>query len=503
MKTRTAFLLFFIFSLVSCALSPDAPRIVSTSVTDGQRVVDADAFREIAVTFSKPMNRRVVERNISLSGYGGDIVYRWENGNRTVLLLLTEPFERGERYVLEIGSGCECADGFDLGRDHRFTLYTYTIEEEFAVAFTEPGDGATVTALDGLEIAVGFSLPVEHTSVFDKVTVEPEFSYRYAFASDRKTLTLSVLEHLEPNELYRVTLSEELSALNGKGLGEPFTFSFVTGVNRDPFRVQRASMVERGSADAGVALDIGYLAKTEGVGKSMDLLVAFSSDYHLSSIKKLISIEPSIAYALVKEGGALRFRFERPMTPETTYRVTFGASMKNVHGAALDREYAFEWVVNGEGSAKLRPELVSIRNPHFAPEEPGLFPHTEIFREGTAVHNQTLLPYYEDGGLRTDIEAVFSAPLDLYRSIDGGNILLDFVYGDVLSGDATLRDFRWEEAARALTLSFSLPALPMGPGAHCAYYKLTLKGGDGGVIDRDGNRMDADVSIYVKYVSEP
>ncbi|MCK5569724.1 MAG: Ig-like domain-containing protein, partial [Spirochaetes bacterium] len=395
---KLCFIILFIFITVlifSCSFSGESPNIVSVSISDGQRITVADTLEEITITFSKSMNRYITEKNISILGYYGTVHFEWSDSNSTVSLILEEPFEVGYAYTLEIASGCESTDGYDLGEDDRYNFYTYANESEFTVVSTSPGDGETITTLDGVEIVVEFSQPVRHTTIYDKVSIQPPLEFNYSFSAGRKTLHLDILQHLDSNQNFTVRIDKELGALDGKALKEDRSFSFNTVESTQAFIVQDASMVDApGSSTVGSIQfeNSTYPDVITGVEKQMELQVRFNTGFYLNTIENAISITPLIDYSLEKgDSNALRVIFEEPMTPEETYRAALNRSTSNIYGVTLDRDYAFEWTVNGVNSLLIRPLKISILSPEANDEDTGA-QNTVIFDENVIDHNRAM-PY--------------------------------------------------------------------------------------------------------------
>jgi len=227
MKNFNVYLIIFLTSILflSCSFFDNAPQIIWLSISDGQRILDAESLNEIEISFSKSMNCYITETNIIISGYYGKVYYQWENHDKTVRIILVDPLEKGNKYTLKIGRGCECAEGFDLGYDLSVDFFTYGSDEDFYVVSTTPIDGNSIDILDGFEIEIEFSLPVDYTTIYDKVIINPELTYNYSFSEDRKILSLSILEHMDVGEAYNVTIKEELAAFSGRSLCKEYTFS--------------------------------------------------------------------------------------------------------------------------------------------------------------------------------------------------------------------------------------------------------------------------------------
>lgn len=490
MKTAVLFLVLLVpLAVISaCSIESNRPAVDAVSIPDGSVIADVDSFTSIDITFSKPMNRYATESNIGISGYAGAFHFRWGDGNRTVTLLLDDPLERGNVYVLAVGGNCECEEGYDLGEDVSRTVYTYSVRDEFTVLSTTPADGETVSTLDSLVVSLVFSLPVDETTLYDKITLDPGLAYRYSLSPDRRTIELHIAEHVRANKTYTLTVSEKLSALQGRRLSDTYRFSFDTKMSGSPFALSGATMVQAGIGSPGIGIDIGYLGTTAGVEKEMDLLLHFNGDFHLRFVEDYLSVEPAIPYRLVKEGSSLRLVFGEAMASGGSYRITVQKALANSFGVQLDREYRFTWIVDGPGSRDLSVLQVRIENPDISDLE------TVIYENGRPVHNRAMLLRNEEDNCFVDFTIFLSSALDVYRSLDG--ITLPFRYGNSAGASGTLVHYDWEPSDRSLRVTFDLSPIDEGGDA---YYKLVLSGGAEGFVDRRGNFMEETIEIYVVY----
>lgn len=486
----SALIISFFLSL-SCTLTVENPDIVDVSIQDQQVIDDIDSFHTISISFSMEMNPYITEKNISITGYYGSLHFEWDGRNTGVDIVLAENLELGQRYTLEIGKGCESKDGYDLGRDYRYSFYTYWDTDDFFVVSALPSDGDHVAALDKALVSITFSCPVGYSTLYDKITIDPVVSYNYSFSDNRKVISLVILECLEAHELYTVTISADLTSSGGSTLGEKYTFSFNTCITEEPFSMERAVMVRPGEYPPGMDLDTTYLGRTDGIEKDRDLVVYFSEDFYLHAVDGFINIEPAILYHLEKEKTMLRFVFEENMVPEALYRITFQKSMENIYGIGLATEYSFEWKVNGTDSNFVR--LTSVIN-----KDPNGIQDITLYDGEDTFQNEDILYLTDPDDMNknsVDFEFRFSKEIDVYRSLD--KFSLTFLYGgDKSSASGTLTGYAWNQDEKKLTLRFTLSSL-LGPGE--AFYKLVVTGGTKGVMDREGNYMDESLEIYVKY----
>jgi hypothetical protein len=361
--------------------------------------------------------------------------------------------------------------------------------------------------MDSLCIEIEFSLPLGPVTVYDKVQVDPTLVYAYSFSEDRRTLALEVLQPLEPNRVYTVTLDDTFRSQGGRQLEETCAFSFNTNTDHGPFTLEGAWMVPPGhgpdSAES-LPLDTAEQGAAGGVEKDRELLLAFSRALYLTDARAGVSIEPALSHTMEVEtgleaggvldwdGALVRIRFDPAMAPEGTYRLGIDHSLSSADGILLDRDYRFSWTVDGPGSRLL--EVVSVRNLH---------PHGGsdlVLHDGVSpFHNQELLTELSpDGGAHMARFVLgFSAPLDVYPAL--AYLRLAWQFGDTRVSGGILESFQWDGEGRELTAVYRL-GCPDSSGS--AYYKLILEGGEGGVRDTGGNTMVESIEVYVIYAWE-
>jgi len=504
-----AVLIFFTyFFLYSCTFNLNAPQVIKVSIREGERITDLDSFKYIDIYFSKSMNKYLTEKNISISGYYGIINYQWHNNDREVKLFLVDGLENGLEYTLIIGRGCECSEGINLKNEYSCTFYTYEIEDDFCVVSTFPEDGESVVLkkVDGdivfltpegtevsgangsFQIKIDFSLPVEETTIYDKVSIEPSISFNYVFTNKRKTLLLKPSAPLDMNELYTVRIEDELCAEVGKHLKQAYAFSFNTIINQDPFSIINVKMKNQ---EKSIELNFeGYPGYTSGVEKDMSLFVGFNSDFYLHSVKDFIFVEPQVLYHLEKEEGenhVLCFNFDNGMVQEETYRVRFDQFIANTAGISLDRDYLFEWVVDGQASCFLKVERIEIIDPI------GIN-NTVVFQDGSFYHNRSMLFRQEGGENIVGLKVFFSREIDLYPSLNGFS--LNFLFGNSFATGGKLYNYSFDKQSKILEFEFCLPILTEGGNAT---YKFIIAGGEDGVEDKDLNPLKEDIEVYMIY----
>jgi len=501
-------LLMSITIFFSCTFNTDSPQVVKVSIRDGEIIKEVDSFQDIDISFSKPMNKYLTEKNISISGYYGVINFEWYNQNRVVKIFLKDGLQKGLEYTLTIGRGSECSEGVNLQDDFFCTFYTYKIEDEFYVVSTFPEDGASaavkkadgevvfltpeggeVSGFDGFfQIKIDFFLPVEETKIYDKISIEPSFPYTYIFTDNRKTLFLNPVYVLDMNEVYTIRISEELCAESGKSLKEAFSFTFNTIVSQSSFSITSAVMK---NTEKDICLNFeDYPGFTSGVEKDMSLFVGFNSDFFLHSVQNLIQIDPPVFYHLQKEEGdnpVLCFIFDEGMVQEETYRITFDHYITDTTGVLLDKDYVFEWVVDGEKSFFLKVIQIEIIDPL------GMN-NTVVFQDGIFYQNHNMLFRQEGEKNIVEFKVLFSATLDLYPSLKGFD--LDFVFGNSQASGGSLYNYNFDVQNSSLELEYSVPLLHDGGDAT---YKFVISGGEDGIVDTDSNPLEEDLEIYMIY----
>jgi len=476
----------FLLLLVSCSVENRKPYVVSISIEDGKRFSNPKDIEEITIVFSDKMNRYVTERNIVLAGYYDGFICSWSDSGKTCTMKLKEHLEKGNEYTLEIKSGCENIDGYDIGADTVIRFYTFLLDDDFFVVSTSPSDGEVIEKCDNLSIRITFSLPVDYVSVYNSVSIEPALNYLYSFSEDREILSLYVVQQVDCGEVYTITLSDEINAIDGHSLGEEYSFSFSTVDSQESFIILSSSM-KNPYDETTVVLDTAYLSNTNGIEKNWDLVVEFSSEFFLSEASKMISIEPAIDYHLEKNGNKLIVYFLEEMTPEEEYWIDISGEFENTYGQALEVDYRFGWVVSGQDSVRPRVENCIMVNPDGGDD-------VVIFLDGEVIHNRAMPLSYKLDYVEVEFGVEFSKNIDLYRVLD--SVSLDFQFGNANATTGELVGYSLDSSGKWVSLVFSLPDISSGGDG---YYKFIIRGGEDGVVDLNNNSLKEDIEIYVIY----
>jgi hypothetical protein len=311
--------------------------------------------------------------------------------------------------------------------------------------------------------------------------------------------------------------------LDGKALKEDHSFSFNTIESTQVFLVQAALMIDVDGPNPGLSLPFennSYPDVITGVEKDMELQIMFNTGFYLNTVEDTFSITPYINHSLEKaDNNVLRVLFNEPMTLEETYRATVDRSTSNVYGVTLDRDYAFEWTVDGQNSLFIRPAKISVLSPEWSPDDDPGTQNTEILNENGIFHNQEM-PYRfisDEACNLVSFEIQFStAPetgspqntyqypennIDVFRSLDKFSLI--YQYGDFLPKHGKLAGYNWqpsddlsEDEPDTLTIDFKLD-VPTFEGT--AFYKFVIQGGENGIVDTSGNYMEETIEIYVEY----
>lgn len=478
-----------VFVLIeSCSVKNDSPEVISVSIEDGARFSEVETLGEITIIFNKNMNRYLTERNILISGYYGGIMYFWSKDGKTCTLKLKESLEEGYDYTLRIQKGCEDVDGYDLGVDKIYHFYTYLNSDDFYVKDTAPADGEIITDIDGITINVIFSCALSYKSIYKILSIEPEFSYTYSFSNDRKTLSLIPVEQLERGVVYTVTLNGDFKALEGRTLGDDYSFSFSTIQSYEDFNLISSNMINPENQDEVLPLNTGYDSKTEGIKKNFNLVLIFNSDFLLNQASRLILIEPAVSYHLEKIGKELIFGFLENMEAGQEYWISIDKSLANTSGILLGQNYRFGWIVNGADSQKPVISRISILNPDVSGVDVVIYDGSEFFQ------NQAMLLSYSSDHVEVIFQIEFSEEVSLFRVLD--SVSLEFQFGNVDAVSGELTGYVLDADGRIVDLTFSLPDLSSGGDG---YYRFIVRGGSDGVLDINGNFMENDVEAYVVY----
>jgi hypothetical protein len=283
----------------------DPPTVTLITPADGSR--DVAPRSVISLRFSQPMNRRAVERALSIVP-NPDARAEWRDDGRELVLTPNAPLEAGTTYTLRLG-------GEALSSGYR------ALAEPVSVSFrTAPAPSVVAAVPSGANagpggpIAVVFSRPMVVAAQVGQPLAGSQLRFSPALSGlarwgDQSTLLFSPDLPLQPATVYTATLDADLADLRGTPLGDEFSWSFST---------PPPSLLRRAPEDGA-----------RNVAPAQPLLAELSQPVDPAALEAALAIAPpvsgTLSTAISGTGQLLVFTPTLGWAPGTTYRVSLPA----------------------------------------------------------------------------------------------------------------------------------------------------------------------------------
>jgi len=459
----------------------------------------------IVVTFSEEMDRASTADAVSVVAGGAPVMgeFRWRGRELSFIPSARLPHGKCRITVCE---SAEDVHGNDLERE---AVSEFGVGSDFSsprVASTSPADGYTGMPAT---VMVAFSEPVSPSSAARGVSLSPGVTLFREFSPDGTVLTLRPYTGFAAGTRYVLSISREVTDLEGNPLEAEERVSFTAGEDliAPCLECGQDSTVGAYAVRGGgsVRLDAQNLF-SGAVERDAALRLVFSEPMSRSSVEDAIGLSPPVdcltewdasgrAVTLTPAGGA-------ELAPMQEYALTVKGSARDEAGNGLAADLVYRFIVNGPLSIPLALNASSIvQLPADGGDILGL-PMDSCLRldDGFALESTIggveervfvvrAVFTREDGSPpRAGIDQVAAAPALSFES--------ESYYGEYGSGIAPRM---WKVVPARSTpgspvedsLDVYLFRLEAGH-----YYRLRVRSGMNGVRDRAGNRMRADFTIY-------
>ncbi len=319
-----------------------------------------EPFTPLSIHFNTDMERKEVERCLSVSSKDGSIEgdLHWE-GSRLVFVPLA-PWKAGIRYNLSLKGLVHAQDGRELRLSVDHPFYGLMKGEAPILVEVQPVSGASVPVLvtdtptapvHGPPLVFRFSQSMNPLSVQDALTIEGIDDLIWLWEHEAHQLTLVPQKPLTPWMVYRWTLKASATNRDGIPLGKEASGTFLTNLETERPRVERSfCMAFSGTASTGGTggssggtggtgwVDLGRDLNDLDLGQAIG--VSFTKTMNRDSLLQSIRLEPSISgYALQIDERTVAYILEHPPEPEKTYVLVISGDTKDLYGLRLEQEY--------------------------------------------------------------------------------------------------------------------------------------------------------------------
>ncbi|HSR16913.1 MAG TPA: Ig-like domain-containing protein [Ignavibacteriaceae bacterium] len=186
-------------------------------------------YTGITVTFPRRMDKSSVE-NSTIVTPQMNTVFLWPEEN--VLRIYTGgPFLSDTTITVSIDQTAKDKDGNELGHTFSFAFRTAAL----SVSSTSPSNGQLFVS-PSEPVLINFNNYVTLSSAQTAFSISPDVNGSISYGGyypyeQMNQIKFTPNAYLEPNTKYTVTIQSAITDMHGKGMGQPYSFSFVSRPN--------------------------------------------------------------------------------------------------------------------------------------------------------------------------------------------------------------------------------------------------------------------------------
>jgi len=446
------------------------PEIVSISPVDGATGVSRDT--SIDVVFSKEMDTNKTSNEFSLDSDAGRVegYFTWSPDGKRLSFKPARNLGEATLYRVSIASSAEDIHGNDLRKSH---VSIFSVSADLApprlISFAPANDSAV--APDAV-ISLVFSEAIDLNSLYGGVSISPPLEGRYSWDASHALITFTPLYPMPFGTTYAVTVNTDIRDASGNRLPDTEFFNFTVG---DDFTKPTLAVSQPPSPGLW-SEDI----ENQGVEKGDDIVILFSERIAVSELRSAIAISPAASFYIDTDAGhpTAGLKFLEPLESEAHYTLRISPTIRDMQNNPLAKEYLFHFLTNRPGS--IAPRITSITDPRIPG---GWIPgETQPLSFELSPAGE---PWYPD------VRIHFCTRMNATSLV----ITVDRVIGTGTTPRVTGPD--WPDAPPEPKLGvyeFDLTGVMAGN-----LYKITIKGGAGGLRDLNGNYLKEDFIQYVRF----
>lgn len=477
MKNK-AYILLSLLLFCGCYDDFTMPTVVSASPGRNEISVDQDA--SVRIRFSKKMDTMKTSNEFTLSSSTGSVkgYFSWGSGDTVMSFRASEPLKRAEKYTIRITEDAEDSEGNDLDDEFVSSFYTGGDNAQPEIDSFLPAANSIGNAADTV-VTVVFSEAMDPDTIYDGLSVSPATEGYYEWSADHTTAMFRPLYGFNYGVTYTATVNTSMKDAAGNSLQEEESFNFTVG---DDFVPPEPVVYQ----DNATPLTLDENQQVSGAEKDGSIVIDFSEVVVTDMISDSISISPAaefyVSTSTVVSGGVNITRavinFTENLQSEEIYTLRIGSSITDLQQNSLSREYRYVFVTDGPYS--VCPSVSDIGDLATIGSASWTQGDIEMLQLDDALDQ-----YYDD------IAIDFNNPIDPLSL----QITVDIVAG--ASGSPSVVNIDWPAAppdGQFTRLTFGLHGVSTGKT-----YSIRIKGGEGGLRDRNGNYMKEDFVQVVKF----
>lgn len=472
--------------------APERPVVVATTPVDGTIGVSPNST--VDILFSTAMDMQKTQDAFRLSSSTAQVEgsFTWE-WNR--LIFHPRSPLPGGKYTLSLGSAAESATGVDMGSDHVVLFYVGNDTEGPRFLSSSPTTGALDVDPSSV-IRLSFSEAIAYASLADGLLVSPAFNYVISLENGGADVILTPSNPLQTGTT-RITLNQRFTDTAGNTLQNESTVVFTVGSD---FIAPGVLSVRSGTQ----TLTENIL--TAGIQKTSSVEIRFSEAMDRISVEDSISLSPSTSlhYNWISN-EEVHISALPALLPETRYELRITSTARDTEGNPLERTVQYPFLTDHPDS--VRPRLIEVRQlastsasipctdnssraaPLSALEAMSLIDTSQWIDVNSAAGAKTCVLQFRflfsNEMIRASLVDAFSTSVVLHPT------------GDLIS--LQVHDLQMDPVDKRVMFVYLSGVFPPKGIGETPIIRFTLRGGDSGARDINGNTMGEDAHLYVSY----
>ncbi len=486
MKKVLLLLITFILAsnLLSCRNDIDPPEIRGVTPTH-QAVVGGDTT--ITVNFSESMNKNSTESSFSISSNSGTVNGKitWDTNMRSFSFTPELPLNNGYYYTITIATGAEDNSGNSITKEYISSFFVGTDLTPPTVISTDPVNMAGAVPLD-TDISVQFSESMDRMSVERGVRFSPSIEGYFEWTTDSSVI-FHPFSPLDFNTVYTMTITTDCADSAGNALLHKSEIFFTVGDEFEkPLITDLGHAVPDGLGGFTLGVDNwvteGNFYQWEGVNKDSELRFTFSEPVNRESFKNGLKFFPDVETTIVWTGAdSCSILFQDSLTPLLKYELRVLENLKDISGNEMGLDFIIFFLVNDSPSSP--PGINTAEFLEYGGASRGNLTVNEEVKVGPENSSDPNTGRYK---------VRFNFTMEMNKTSVHNNIIINQIYGEH-SANGDIKDYDWIGNELTLTISSIMGGNNL--------YKLTVKGGDRGIMSANGVTITNDIVYYFSFTN--
>lgn len=265
-----------------------------------------DRSAPIAISFNYPMDPDSPEGGIAMTPELS-FTPKWEDGDKTLVLEVNEPFPFGETITITLGRPLQTANKYKIKNPIELTYQTPSLIASIETTRLEGGE---------VEVQYDFSVDLDKESVEAAFSISPKIPYRTEWEGEAKFTVISE-DYLLPETRFRFVLAGEILDAEGLVAQVNETYVYESG---PPVEISGQTKYD-------------YSRDEEVYAPQLPLDLLFYRPVDRESLRGAVSFEPETAFEIDWVSGKHAQLIPQPPFLELTeYQITIEPSLLDADG---------------------------------------------------------------------------------------------------------------------------------------------------------------------------